>query len=1046
MIFIVIGLFLPFAFVIISEKNHFQEEFGSILGRKGIKLIKGTVSVNGEDKVTAAVGRSADADSPYIQVGPFVVIDNNLVPSEMKASLNAEPVALINGALGYANYTVPILAAMLEEKLRFQDVSVEDEGMGNGVLGLIALRLNTRRVTGIDYDSDALHDAYAAFCNPVNSRGVVNKGVFLTEGFRQYRACREDRFVIINSDLDLWFSACFEQRRAICGGANNIILANMGRYYRIHDRLIEYVAREGKGISMAILGGYGCPEGSGFYERSSYATANTLRLSGWDVALVNFKVKLNGAHLPADFFQSVIAFPLHNYPLQIGVKAQRQTEVSFGVEKTITRTEVKNLDLQHPEVFLENHSEVLKQLLKLLEQLLGRAPPELAHWHLIITTNLALTQGMVAAVNLGQRISKDYQENTVFIHPCFFNISPEDLAKEGLTLKQLQLKILYHELISHIVKGLSDEDGAAMRDTEFFASVYFITAEQERLEIHWRSIGSHALLDNITDLLFVIHPLHVLRKKYGQVFQSLHAESLFQALMKFIDIFKQESDKARSINLARKALQPVVIQPLFTASEVIPSIEGLSSRIEDIFVPFKSILDGLIAQFSIKTPEACGGQLSLLKAAEEHILILKRILQAQVVFLRGGKEQDYVDFREVWKEFISRAEKSIGYYPALENIWQQIREVNFKDNFLLQINPILLQRVFGEVIKNAAEINREIGDLQIKFIVNREVDAAGQEWAAITIENNGKPILKKMLDKDPLSSRQLLFILYGTTNGGGVGLSEAYLIITDAGGRIVADNQSNLASVVADGAGARFRIYLPIHKPQSPYDEIIQYLLADHQMVLKTGIGLNIILEYGKWLYLFGKKDIRNYPELTRILITTLELLLTPDEFLKRAFLGIAEPWLTDFYKDPEILSRVAFNLGEMVLENNPGLKENFGVERIIGLSDYWVYRIEGNISSFPYVFVVYLSNGQTGPKVSREFKNMRRLYRLHPAGIMPILAEEELASGRTAAIAPWFGLSQSGEKALELRLMSREWEKAFNPRIYPGVFMGLADLFSRVE
>ena len=203
MIFIVIGLFLPFAFVIISEKNHFQEEFGSILGRKGIKLIKGTVSVNGEDKVTAAVGRSADADSPYIQVGPFVVIDNNLVPSEMKASLNAEPVALINGALGYANYTVPILAAMLEEKLRFQDVSVEDEGMGNGVLGLIALRLNTRRVTGIDYDSDALHDAYAAFCNPVNSRGVVNKGVFLTEGFRQYRACREDRFVIINSDLDL---------------------------------------------------------------------------------------------------------------------------------------------------------------------------------------------------------------------------------------------------------------------------------------------------------------------------------------------------------------------------------------------------------------------------------------------------------------------------------------------------------------------------------------------------------------------------------------------------------------------------------------------------------------------------------------------------------------------------------------------------------------------------------------------------------------------------------------------------------------------------
>ncbi|MCM8827218.1 MAG: glycosyltransferase, partial [Candidatus Omnitrophica bacterium] len=153
-------------------------------------------------------------------------------------------------------------------------------------------------------------------------------------------------------------------------------------------------------------------------------------------------------------------------PLPVTKEAQSKAEKKFGRNRILTDIEIKGFDIRYPKQFLEDHYEVIRQRLEKLELLFGWAPPELK-WRLVITTDLTLTQGQVAAVNLGKTISKKYPQNTVFINPYYFEISQKDLQKEGLNLEQIQLKILYHELKSHITKKITNEEDA-MRDTEEF--------------------------------------------------------------------------------------------------------------------------------------------------------------------------------------------------------------------------------------------------------------------------------------------------------------------------------------------------------------------------------------------------------------------------------------------------------------------------------------------------------------------------------------------------------------------------------------------------
>ncbi|MFA4998333.1 MAG: hypothetical protein WC513_09500, partial [Bacteroidales bacterium] len=133
------------------------------------------------------------------------------------------------------------------------------------------------------------------------------------------------------------------------------------------------------------------------------------------------------------------------YLLSVPAEDQKRLERKYGRNKTLAMVEIAGFELANNWQFTDEHFEGLSQRLEQLRRIVGRAPPRLSSWKLVVTTDLNLTQGNVASCRIDAGI--------VFIHPYFFQL-PEFH----------QIEILYHELISHIARGIEAEENA-MADT-----------------------------------------------------------------------------------------------------------------------------------------------------------------------------------------------------------------------------------------------------------------------------------------------------------------------------------------------------------------------------------------------------------------------------------------------------------------------------------------------------------------------------------------------------------------------------------------------------
>ncbi|MFA6359044.1 MAG: hypothetical protein WCY09_10400, partial [Candidatus Omnitrophota bacterium] len=154
-------------------------------------------------------------------------------------------------------------------------------------------------------------------------------------------------------------------------------------------------------------------------------------------------------------------------------------------------------NLQHSESLLEDQYQALEARLFCLEQLFGRAPPELSSWTLVIATDLSLTQGNVAACNIASK--------TVYLHPYFFEL-----------LESKQLEILYHELISHIARGITNED-EAMEDTKQLVVLSQAVAEIKKWKQDNVSVMSQRSLENpfVTKLQQAVQSIYNVHKLYA---------------------------------------------------------------------------------------------------------------------------------------------------------------------------------------------------------------------------------------------------------------------------------------------------------------------------------------------------------------------------------------------------------------------------------------------------------------------------------------------------------------------------------------------------
>jgi hypothetical protein len=120
------------------------------------------------------------------------------------------------------------------------------------------------------------------------------------------------------------------------------------------------------------------------------------------------------------------------YPLLVSEEVQERIEQRYGKDKILFIVAIKAFNFVHQPELINSDNDIHEQRLIQIEKILGRAPPELADWSLIISTDLKLTQGNVAVCNV--------ESTTGTLHPYFFELSEEQ-----------QIAILYHQLILHLL-------------------------------------------------------------------------------------------------------------------------------------------------------------------------------------------------------------------------------------------------------------------------------------------------------------------------------------------------------------------------------------------------------------------------------------------------------------------------------------------------------------------------------------------------------------------------------------------------------------------
>ncbi|MFA6378517.1 MAG: methyltransferase domain-containing protein, partial [Candidatus Omnitrophota bacterium] len=255
---------------ILSSKEAKSFEEAIFKNNKDLNIHKERIVINGQEEELVW-----DGNTSYLRVGPAVICSRRLtIPEEFKDFAQTKAV-LIENDLTFFRYVIPFVASMLETD--FRGKVVWDYGAGDGVLGLLALRLGAQRVISIDHDAKEMEKARKAFERQLGSpRGVV----YLKEGqWADYKPTDDKKVILLEDDLSqVLESRVSEQENNVdmnfSGTRQVIVLANVGLFYKdiIFDVLVDAI--EGRS-SKVILGG--CEIGGETKDHSTLTMKNILK-------------------------------------------------------------------------------------------------------------------------------------------------------------------------------------------------------------------------------------------------------------------------------------------------------------------------------------------------------------------------------------------------------------------------------------------------------------------------------------------------------------------------------------------------------------------------------------------------------------------------------------------------------------------------------------------------------------------------------------------------------------------------------------------------
>ncbi|MCM8827521.1 MAG: ATP-binding protein, partial [Candidatus Omnitrophica bacterium] len=171
--------------------------------------------------------------------------------------------------------------------------------------------------------------------------------------------------------------------------------------------------------------------------------------------------------------------PCSYHKLAVPEEAQRHAEQKFGKNWTSKGFTLKDIEtaIKIQGLSEENAQILQERLTELLEAITKTGPPEITNRFKEI-----LPQITFYLTNDPQKLGKDPKTGLPYIASCkikskevYFHVI--DFFNQPL---EKQIEILYHELISHIVKGKTNEE-EAMEDTEeFFAKLEELSEEERR--------------------------------------------------------------------------------------------------------------------------------------------------------------------------------------------------------------------------------------------------------------------------------------------------------------------------------------------------------------------------------------------------------------------------------------------------------------------------------------------------------------------------------------------------------------------------------------
>ena len=182
----------------------------------------------------------------------------------------------------------------------------------------------------------------------------------------------------------------------------------------------------------------------------------------------------------------------------------------------------------------------------------------------------------------------------------------------------------------------------------------------------------------------------------------------------------------------------------------------------------------------------------LLKDANEDAQWLIRVVENLLSITRLGAENTRLHKTvEAVEEVVEGAvEKFARRYPQI-----RVRVELPEEVLMVPMDPLLIQQVLTNLLENAALHG---GDVSTVTIAQRR---SGQEWAAITVTDDGQGIHPEKLDTifDGSASNE---VRSDTKRNMGIGLSVCRTVAMAHGGRISAKNE--------EGGGASFCLELPM--------------------------------------------------------------------------------------------------------------------------------------------------------------------------------------------------------------------------------------------